>query len=38
MSRLKQSKAKVLPAPIKGWNARDSLVTMAEEYAVQLDN
>jgi len=36
--RTKRSETKTIAAPIKGWNARDPIASMDEEYAVILDN
>ena len=36
--RVRPPKARSVPAPIDGWNARDSLADMKETDAVQLDN
>ncbi|WP_085441200.1 hypothetical protein [Magnetofaba australis] len=27
-----------IPAPIKGWNARDSIIAMSPEHAIELIN
>ena len=34
----KVSQSASIPAPVKGWNARDSLANMAEDFAVELEN
>ena len=34
----KVSQSANIPAPVKGWNARDSLANMAEDFAVELEN
>lgn len=36
--RVKTSQSVSIPAPVRGWNARDSLANMPEDFAVQLDN
>ena len=36
MSRVSQSAS--IPAPVRGWNARDSLANMPEDFAVELEN
>jgi len=33
-----QARAKSIPAPVAGWNARDSIANMGPEYAVILNN
>jgi hypothetical protein len=34
----KVSQSASIPAPVRGWNARDSLANMAEDFAVELEN
>jgi hypothetical protein len=36
--RVKTSQSVSIPAPVRGWNARDSLANMPEDFAVELDN
>ncbi len=36
--RIKTSQSVSIPAPVRGWNARDSLANMPEDFAVSLDN
>ena len=36
--RVKTSQSVSIPAPVKGWNARDSLANMPEDFAVVLEN
>ena len=36
--KTKTSQSASIPAPVKGWNARDSLANMPEDYAVDLEN
>ena len=36
--RVKTSQSVSIPAPVKGWNARDSLANMPEDFAVSLEN
>jgi hypothetical protein len=33
-----EAKAKAIPSPYKGWNTKDSLADMGEQYAILLDN
>jgi len=34
----KVSQSASIPAPVRGWNARDSLANMPEDFAVELEN
>ena len=36
--RITTSQNVSIPAPVRGWNARDSLANMPEDFAVSLDN
>jgi hypothetical protein len=36
--RVKTSQSVSIPAPVRGWNARDSLANMPEDFAVELEN
>jgi hypothetical protein len=36
--RVKTSQSGSIPAPVRGWNARDSLANMPEDFAVELEN
>ena len=36
--KAKTSSSASIPAPVRGWNARDSLANMPEDFAVELDN
>ena len=36
--RIKTSQSVSIPAPVRGWNARDSLANMPEDFAVELEN
>ena len=36
--RVQTSQSVSIPAPVKGWNARDSLANMPEDFAVSLEN
>ena len=36
--RVKTSQSVSIPAPVRGWNARDSLANMPEDFAVALEN
>lgn len=37
-ARRQSSKTATIPAPVKGWNTRDSLANMNAQYAVKLEN
>ena len=32
------SRSGTIPAPVKGWNAKDALADMDEEFAIELEN
>lgn len=36
--RRRVSTTRAIPAPVRGWNARDSIANMKQGYAVRLDN
>jgi len=36
--KTKTAQSGSIPAPVRGWNARDSLANMPEDFAVELDN
>ena len=36
--RVQTSQSVSIPAPVRGWNARDSLANMPEDFAVSLEN